>query len=119
MSMPGAHRIIVGMAANAPDRADLLEDIRTLTATPSPLRDQVERTLADGYACALAIEAQRLRLQVRLEQRAGALGEGSGAQRVGEVAGLAQDVARADVELAELREALAGLAEIARRLRAA
>jgi hypothetical protein len=105
------------MAANAPDRAGVLEDIRTLSAASAPLLDQVERTLADGYACALGIEAERLRLQGRLEERAGALGESSGAQGIGEVAGLAQEVARADVQLAELRDALAGLAGIARTLR--
>ena len=37
MSMPGPTRIIVGMAANSPDRAVVLEDIRTLAATQAPL----------------------------------------------------------------------------------
>jgi hypothetical protein len=106
------------MRANAPDRATVLEDIRTLAATPSPLLEQVERTLADGYACALLIEADRLRLQRLLEERALALRESSG-PRVEEVAGLAEGVARADEELAKLRAALTGLAALAQRLRAA
>jgi hypothetical protein len=105
------------MATNAPDRDAVLEDIRTLTYTAAPLLEHVERTLADGYACALGIEAQRLRLQRELEERAAGLGRGSGAQGVDEVAGLAQGIARADGDLAELRSALAGLAVLAQRLR--
>ena len=107
------------MAANAPDHAAVLEDIRTLTATPAPLLEQVERTLADGYACAFAIETEQLRLRARLEDRAAALGDNPGSERIGEIARLAQGVARADGELAELRAALVGLAAMARNLRAA
>jgi len=119
MSIPTRSRIIEEMAASPPDRAAVLEDIRTLTVTQAPLLESVERTLADGYACALAIEAQRLRLQRQLEEAAGALGETSGTQVISVVAGLAQGVAQADVELAELRAALAGLADRARAMRAA
>ena len=104
---------------SGPDRNAVLEDIRTLKATRAPLLEQVERTLADGYACALGIEAQRLRLQHELEERAARLDRGSAAQRVDEVAGLAQGIARAAGELAELRSALVGLAELAQRLRLA
>jgi hypothetical protein len=119
MSMPGPIQIIIGMAANAPDHYAVLEDIRMLTATPAPLLEQVERTLADGYACALAIESERLRLRRQLEETAVTLGEDSGSQHISAVAGLAQGVARTDSELSELRGALAGLAAMARRLRAA
>jgi hypothetical protein len=107
------------MAANAPDRATVLDDIRTVTETPTPLLEQVERTLADGYACALAIEAERLRLRVRLEERAAALGRNPGSERVVEIAGLGEGLARTESELAELRAALVGLAAKARRMRAA
>jgi hypothetical protein len=104
------------MAENALDRDAVLQDIRVLTTAPSPQLDRVERTLADGYACALGIEAQRLRLQRELEGRAAVLSGGKATQ-VKEVAGLAQGIAQADVELAELRGALVELAEMARRLR--
>jgi hypothetical protein len=104
------------MAENALDRDAVLQDIRVLTTAPSPQLDRVERTLADGYACALGIEGQRLRLQRELEGRAAGLSGGKATQ-VNEVAGLAQGIARADVELAELRGALVELAETARRLR--
>jgi hypothetical protein len=117
MSTTRLGSIIGGVATNAPDRDAVLEDIHALTATPAPLLEQVERTLADGYACALGIEAMRLRLQRQLEDRAARLDHGSGDQRVEEVAGLAQGIARADGELAELRAALARLAIVAQRLR--
>jgi hypothetical protein len=119
MSTAGKSLIIAGMAANAPDRLAVLDDIRLLTAAPSPLLEQVERTLADGYACALAMEAEALRLQRRLEERSAALGESSGTERVVEVAGLAQGIARSNGELAELRAALVELAAKAQSLRAA
>ena len=106
------------MAESALDRSAVLQDIRALTEAPSPLLDQVERTLADGYACALGIEATRLRLQRELEGRAAGLSVRA-APRVDEVAGLAQGIARADQELAELRAALVELAKTARRLRRA
>jgi hypothetical protein len=104
------------MAEDALDRDAVLQDIRVLTTAPSPQLERVERTLADGYACALGIEAQRLRLQRELEGRAAGLSGGKATQ-VDEVAGLAQGIAQADEELAELRAALVQLAGMARRLR--
>src|SRR3954462_15226956 len=96
------------MAENALDRDAVLQDIRGLTTAPSPGLERVERTLADGYACALGIEAQRLRLQREREGRAARL-NGSQTAQVDEVAGLAKGIARADQELAELRGALVEL----------
>jgi hypothetical protein len=119
MSTPGAHLIIVGMARSAPQSGAVLDDIRILTAAPAPLLAQVERTLADGYACALQIEAERLRLRRRLEERAASLDDSPGSEHVVEVAGLARGIARTDGELAELRAALLDLRETARRIRAA
>lgn len=104
------------MAENALDRTGVLQDIRQLTEASSPRLDAVERTLADGYACALGIEAERLRLQRELEGRAATLTVRRGA-KVDEVAGLARGIARADEELAELRAALVELAKMAGRLR--
>jgi hypothetical protein len=106
------------MAVN-PDRETVLDDIRALTAAPRPPLEQVERTLTDGYAHALRLEAQRLRLQRQLERRAVDLPDAPGADRVAEISGLARGVAEADGELAELRHALALLKETMQRLRAA
>lgn len=103
------------MAENPLDRTGVLHDIRELTEASSPRLDAVERTLADGYACALGIEAERLRLQRELEGRAATLTVRRA--KVDQVAGLARGIARADEELAELRAALVELAETAHRLR--
>lgn len=103
------------MAENALDRTGVLQDIRELTEASSPRLDAVERTLADGYACALGIEAERLRLQRELEGRAATLTVRRA--KVDEVTGLARGIARADEELAELRAALVELARTAHRLR--
>jgi hypothetical protein len=117
MSASARAPIIVCMAATA-DRAAVLADIRTLAATGAPPLRQVEHTLTDGYACVLQIETERLRLERLLQQRAAGLAERS-RSNAAEVAELAQGVARADEELAELRSALDALALVARRLRTA
>jgi hypothetical protein len=103
------------MAEDALDRGAVLDDIRLLTAAPAPPLEQVERTLADGYACALGIEALRIRLQRELEWRAAGLSRRG--SKVDEVVGLANGITRADEELVELRAALVELAQTARRLR--
>ena len=114
---PGRWSRIIGVVPeNALDRSAVLADIRDLTSEAAPRLERVERTLADGYACALGIEAQRIRLQRELEDRAGRLSKGA-AKGVDEVAGLARGIAQADQELAELRGALVDLARTARRLR--
>lgn len=46
----------------------LLDEITTLIESPQADRDQVERTLTDGYAHALALETERSRLQKRLNE---------------------------------------------------
>jgi hypothetical protein len=48
----------------APDDA-VLESIRSLIGADAPL-DEIERGLTDGYAYALGLEAERLRLDRRL-----------------------------------------------------
>ena len=119
MSRPGPMLIIVGDGPGPAQLRAVLDDIRALAATPAPLLDQVERTLADGYACALAIESEQLRLRVRLEECAAALGDNPGSERIGEIAGLGRSLARTESELVELRGALVELTAKARRLRAA
>ena len=106
------------MAVN-PDRATVLEDIRALTAAARPQLEQVERTLTDGYAHALLLEAERLRLKRQLELRAVELPDAPPADRVAEISGLARGVGEADGELTELRAALALLRETAQRIRSA
>ena len=101
------------MAENTLDRVVVLEDIRTLTTTATPKLDHVERTLADGYACALGIEATRSAAAASSRAALPSSRE-AGSGQVQEVAGLAKGIARTDGELAELRAALVELRETAR-----
>lgn len=107
------------MARTAPDYAAVLDNIRRLRNAPSAPVEDVEQTLADGYACVLMVEGERLRLRSRLEQRAAALGQAPGSSAVGELAALGRGIAHADHRIAELRAELGGLADRVRRLRVA
>ena len=116
-SPPCPVAIIDRMAVDRPLLAGVLADIQTLTVEPAPRLEEVEETLTDGYACALELGMERLRLQRRLEQRAGVLAERPGSDSVAEISGLARGVAEADDELAGLRAALVLLKETAARIR--
>jgi hypothetical protein len=67
----------------APDAIPaLLEQIDELLAEPSSPEEpaklaRLERTLTDGYAYALALEAERWRLERRMSELAGELHEGN------------------------------------------
>ncbi len=113
---PGARDNRITMI-DLPDRSAVLEEVLSLTVRSAPRLEVVERTLTDGYACALQLESERLGFQRLLQEQAAALAEGPTASRVAEVADFARGIARAETELAELRAALVRLAEIARRLR--
>ena len=116
-SPPLPPAIIDRMTVDRFQRAGVLAEIQALTAEPAPRLEEVEETLTDGYACALELEMERLRLQRRLEQQAGVLTERPGSDSVAEITGLARGVAEADDELAELRAALVLLKETAARIR--
>jgi hypothetical protein len=107
------------MVGKSSDSVAVLENVRRLRDAPSPLIEDAERVLTEGYACVLRAEGERLRLRGRLQQRATSLGLAPGREEVVEIAALAQGIARADGEIEELREALGELAERLRRLRVA
>ena len=81
------------------DRIRLLVDRRP-TAPPN----DVEHTLTDGYAHALALEGERLRAQERMRALAGS------AEHVDEVRALKGRLERLDEQVAELRGLLGALA---------
>jgi hypothetical protein len=98
----------------------LLVEIRALLALPSaedrePYLARVEHTLTSGYARALALEGERLRLGRRIGELA-ALGDRTG---VDELASLARRAADAESSLAALRSELATLRDHAASVRAA
>jgi hypothetical protein len=89
------------------------EEIRTLLEAPpvgddAPSIDAVEHTLTAGYAKALALEAERWRLERRIAEVASKLAEASEPQH-SELANLGRRLSTADGDLARLRELLASL----------
>jgi hypothetical protein len=71
----------------------------------------VERTLTDGYAGALALEAERVRLERRIVELTSAFAEDGDSDRLGELSSLRRRVSRTDEELGRLRAALAFVRE--------
>jgi hypothetical protein len=91
------------------------QQIEDLLTAESPTLARLEDTLTEGYARALAIEAERWRLERRIGEVAR-----EGRSDVGEeLRSLGTELTRADSELLELRSLLGTLHERARTLRKA
>jgi hypothetical protein len=106
------------------DPATLFEEIRQLLAAPragadAPPLSRVEETLTAGYARALALEAERWRMERRLGEVAARLRDDRSDLRTDEVATLAERLSDADGELSRLRSLLATLRTRASDLRLA
>jgi hypothetical protein len=105
----------------APPEA-LLDRISTLLARPEGRDDpaQLERTLTDGYAHALSLEAEKSRLQKQLGKATAAAGRGDAGSR-DELRRLAERLEAQDGSLVQLRGQLARLRQrhsrVARSLR--
>jgi hypothetical protein len=89
------------------------ERIRTLLAAPqegpgAPARDSLEATLTEGYAAALELDGERMRLERRIEALTAKLAEG-GLNRPKELRKLIARVDAAEGDLAEFRDLLAKL----------
>ena len=91
----------------------VLTEIRSLLDAPAsaerPPRAVVEDTLTNGYAEALAIEGERLRIERRLRALLRAEPGPSARVRMEEIAELSRRLAGADRELAGLRALLSTL----------
>jgi hypothetical protein len=74
-----------------------------------PDRDRLEHTLTDGYAWALALDAECDRLERRISDRAARLGVEGTADQARELSALARLLARRRRELEGLRDLLAVL----------
>ena len=95
------------------DTTALIDRARSLLETPleqTPwARARIEYTLTEGYARALALEAERRRIEQRIAELVTALErDHSGA---GELAALAERRSRTDGELSRLRTVLVSLRE--------
>lgn len=69
-------------------------------------RARLENTLTDGYAWALALDAECDRLERRISQRAAEWGDDDSAEHARDLSTLARLLARRRRELASLRELL-------------
>lgn len=102
----------------------LLEEIDELLATSSPPDEpatlaRLERTLTDGYAHALSLEAERLRLERRMSELAGELDEGNQEQKTQELVQVSRRITSAHAEIERLRCSLSELRARATAVRAA
>ncbi|HYX76075.1 MAG TPA: hypothetical protein VE757_02765 [Gaiellaceae bacterium] len=109
------------MAANA--IPDLIEQIDELLAEPAHAEEPaslayLERTLTDGYAYALSLEAERWRLERRMSELAGELREGNQELKAKELALLSDRLSANGRLLAQLRNTLTELRARATALRA-
>jgi hypothetical protein len=84
--------------------ADVLTEIRTLLGSSTRDLGRIEHTLTDGYAQALALDAERLRLEKRMASVTQGIQRG--------------DTAKKARELAEISARLDGNAGAAKKLRA-
>jgi ABC-type phosphate transport system auxiliary subunit len=92
----------------------LLEEIDELLAAPSAAEEpamlaRLERTLTDGYAHALSLEAERLRLERRMSELAGELHDGDREQKAQELVRVSRRISRAGAEIDRLRATLSRL----------
>jgi predicted nucleic acid-binding Zn-ribbon protein len=88
---------------------ELLEKINALISAPTRDIDVIERTLTDGYAQALSLEAEKWRLEKRINEVAQTLQRGDTAKKAREIATLAKRVEGSVGDLRTLRSRLADL----------
>ncbi len=104
------------------DMNPIFAEIEALLDDVSPRAlDEIEDTLTTGYAAALALEADRWRIERRITELAGEFGGEADFElhRAEEMVGLAQRLNTADADLIRLRDVLGSLRERADAARAA
>jgi chromosome segregation ATPase len=98
---------------------DLIDRIAALIAGKERDLDSIERTLTDGYAHALSLEAERQRLERRLTEVAQDLHRGDPDEKTQELSMLAERLGGNADELLDLRRRLGDLRRHAQEIRAA
>lgn len=84
-----------------------------------PGRERIEETLTDGYACALSLDAECRRLEIRISENAVHLSGESSVEQALELSALARLLTRRRRELDSLRDLLAVLRTGVRQARVA
>lgn len=82
---------------------DLLAQISALLGAPARDLDQLEHTLTDGYAQALALEAEKWRLEKRITEVAQGIENGDTAEKARELTSLTHRLDGNQGDLALLR----------------
>lgn len=100
------------------------DDIRSLLDAPptgdnAPTLDHIEHTLTSGYARALTLETERLRIERQLANVAARLGDEATNEDASELARLGQRLSVADDDLSRLRVLLVSLRARASEVRSA
>ena len=104
-------RILVQTDESRPSPPMIQDDIRDLLDAPNtgadaPSLAHLEHTLTSGYASALALEAERLRIERRLADIATRIADEASEEDAAELASLAQRLSVADDDLTRLRTLL-------------
>ena len=102
-------RSVANTAGAMSDHDTLLAEIRAQLAGSRRDLSKLERTLTDGYAEALSLEAARLRLLRRLGSLAATLEGDDEAGKTKELSSLAKQIEEHNTVLTELRELLEAL----------
>ena len=109
---PSDNRVLMPLRDEIADLLRMPED-----GVGAPSLDTIESTLTDGYAAALALEAERSRIERRLGEVLRDAGEVSAHSVAAELANLSERLETADGELARLRSLLRKLQARARLVR--
>jgi hypothetical protein len=96
---------------------ELLDTIQTMISSETRDLEKVERTLTDGYAHALELEAERSRLERRIMEITHGMARGDTAKKARELASLAQQLEGNAGALARLRGLLSDLRRYATAVR--
>jgi len=88
---------------------DLLDRISVLLGASTRDLDQIERTLTDGYARALSLEAERWRLERRVAGLSRGIEDGDVARNARELADVAKRLEQNGGDLTRLRGVLSEL----------
>lgn len=88
---------------------ELLDQIRVLISDAARDLDEIERTLTDGYAHALTLEAENWRLERRMSELAQGIQRGDTAKKARELSDLAQRRDTNGDDLSQLRGLLGDL----------
>jgi ABC-type phosphate transport system auxiliary subunit len=99
------------------EQIDELLTVSSSSDEPATLA-HLERTLTDGYAYALSLEAERLRLERRMTELAGELHDGNREQKAEELAQVSRRITHAGAEIDHLRDTLSQLRAHATAVRA-